>query len=96
MQTVHSCNDCPFSRNAASYHKSRNSEEKTGQTAYAQFGKPTAAYPGLSCHYHTQPRLAVIYGLFESTVVSNGIDTARLANTILILFGTTLLSCKTG
>ena len=50
----------------------------------------------LSCHYHTQPGLAVIYGLFESTVVSNGIDTARLVNTILILFGTTLLSCKTG
>ena len=48
IQTAHRCNARPFSRNAASHHRSRKPEGQVGQAAYARFGRPTAAYPKLS------------------------------------------------
>ena len=48
IQTAHRCNARPFSRNAESHHRSRKPEGQVRQAAYAQLGRPTAAYPELS------------------------------------------------
>ena len=48
IQTAHRCNARPFSRNAANHHRSRKPEGQVRQAAYAQLGRPTAAYPKLS------------------------------------------------
>ena len=63
----------PFSRDAASHHRSRKPEGQVGQAAYARFGRPTAAYPKLSA-----PLPLRIFGIRQNASCAN--TTELIAN----------------